>query len=449
MTTTIKHFFAGIRVKILFFSLLSSLIPFMILGFAAWYNYQKQINENVIQYTQQIMSLSADKLDDFLDKLDEFYYAVYSKNTIQVLAEIQEHSLEGVKAKLSLADTISQLRSYYGLSHFIPYITILSYDGQILYQNDLALASDYDFSQAEWFQEFVRSGNSSWIVSPQRLPYHESRFTAPSIDYITYARKIPSDRVNEKPYFFLMEFDSRQIFSLLSSLIEGENSSLFILMDQKPIYELRRQVPSSALSGDAILDKQPYAAPAVETFHGSEYLVNQYFLEHSSLSILCVNNMEELLADVPNLKAFTLSLILVSFFLTLLLTNFFSKMLVKPIQKLKAVTYKVQKGNLDVSVPVLPHDEIGELESASILCFPISVSSSRKNTSIPSEKKKCRFTLSRLRSILIFCIILWKPSAGSLRMKASMKSVKSPYPWRISTDTASPPPTSWCQSEMN
>lgn len=363
--TVINRFFSGIRMKFLVFSLLSSLIPFLILGFVAWYNYQKKINENVMDYTQQIMSLSATKLDDFLDKLDQFYYSVYAKNTPQYLNKIQENSLDGVKAKLSLADTILQLKAYYSLSHVIPYITIVSFDGDILYQNDLAVTTDYNFLQTDWFSQFVSSGNSSWLSSPQRLPYHESGYSDPSTTYMTYARKIPQYSVDDQPYFFLMEFNAEEISTLLSPLIKGEHSNLLILMNETPVYELNSKLNSELFDSDTITkliqDSGSDSVSSIKSLDGTQYLINRYLLEHSSLSILCTNQMSEMMENVPDLKGFTLFLISISFFLTLLAADFSSKRLVRPIQELKTVTYEVRKGNLDVRVPALPQDEIGEL----------------------------------------------------------------------------------------
>ena len=56
--------FTSIRTKLQAFFLISCLVPFIILGFISWYNYQKTINENVLFYKQQVMSLAADKLEN-------------------------------------------------------------------------------------------------------------------------------------------------------------------------------------------------------------------------------------------------------------------------------------------------------------------------------------------------------------------------------------------------
>lgn len=348
--------FSSIRTKLLVFFLISCLIPFAILGFISWYNYQNTINKNAMLYNQQIMALSAAKLEDFLDKLDQFYYAVYNKSFNSNLSLIEESSADGVKALLTVRDTVSQLRSYYSLSHIIPYTSIVAEDGEIIWQNDLALTSDYRFDQADWFLNFRESNKSKYLSPPQRLPYHESRLTNSDSLYMTYAWKIA-----RSPYYFLMEFDSQQISSLLSPLIKGKLDNLLLLADGRPFYSLRNQPLDQNQQSLLLLPEESGETPCLEMIGEKKFLINRYPVSDFSMEIFCMNELSELMKDVPSLKGFTLSLIAITFVLTILLAHFFSKQLVKPIQTLKAVTYEVMQGNLDVPIPPLTNDEIGEL----------------------------------------------------------------------------------------
>lgn len=357
----IKFSFTSIRAKLQTFFLISCLVPFLILGCVSWYNYQKTINENVLLYKQQVMSLTADKLENFLNKLDQFYYAVYAKNLNQNLAKLEERSIEGVKSNLSLAETISQLWSYYGLVHTLSYVSILSLDGKIVYQNDLAMSSDYNFQDAPWFTSFTASKEQSCLTSPRRLPYHDTLFSQPSDSYMGYARKITGYNTTRQQYIFYMEFDSAQIHTMLSPLIEGKSGNLFLFSGSSPIY---------TLNGDQFSNEQIQALYTscntngnshTQNIDGYNYLVNRYPLEGLPFSILCTNSLSEIMEGVPDLKEFMMILIILSFFFTILLARFFSRKLVKPIEDLKAVTYEVMNGSLDVTIPPLPKDETGEL----------------------------------------------------------------------------------------
>lgn len=359
-----RHFsfhFTNIRSKLIVFFVGSFLAPFLILSFSAWHNYQKTINNSSLLYTQEIMSLSATKLDDFFSKLDQFYFAVYSKNLNQTLALMEQNSTTGVRATLSLSDTVSQLRFYYGLAHVIPYISIINSDGEILYQNDLALSSDYNFTSAEWFTDFCHSEESTCLSPAQRLPYHESKYASPSALYMTYARKIPRNGITSQQYYFLVEFDIDHISSLLTPLIKGDDGNLILLSGNLPIYIMKKDMlfdktPDFFLK--SLSDKQ---SSTYVTLNHHHLLLNCYSFRNNSLQILCINDLKELTKDVPTLKNLTLFLSFLCFALAILLANIFASKLVKPIHKLKAVTYEVMQGHLDVTVPELPNDEIGDL----------------------------------------------------------------------------------------
>lgn len=357
----LKLSFIGIRTKLQAFFLVSCLVPFIILGCVSWYNYQKTINENVLLYKQQVMSLTADKLENFLNKLDQFYYAVYSKNLNKNLATLEEHSIEGVKSNLALADTISQLWSYYGLAHTISYISILSSDGNIVYQNDLALTSDYSFHNAAWFASFTASKEQSCLTSPSRLPYHDTRFTQSTDTYMGYARKITGYHTTKQQYIFYVEFNSAQIQTILSPLIGGESGNLFLFSSTSPIYTLNGEQFSAEQIQSLYTSCNSNGDSHTAKVNGGIYLVNRYPLNGSSLSILCTNSLSEIMEGIPDLKEFMLLLIVLSILFTILLARFFSHKLVKPIEDLKAVTYEVMNGNLDVIIPPLPKDETGQL----------------------------------------------------------------------------------------
>lgn len=356
-----KVYFTSLRNRIIAFFLASSFVPFMILGGASWYNYQNTINNNTLSYTQQVMSLTADKLKDFIHKLDQFYFAVYSKNLPSQLSNMELSSAQGVKSRLTLRETLMQLQGFYGLSHTVPYLTIVSDTGNIFYQNDRALTSDYCFLEESWFTEFMDSDDQTSMSHARLLPYHETRYAEKGTQYISYARKIVDYNNTSHNYVFIMDFDSEIITTLLSSLIIGQTGNLFILNGENIVYALdfEQFSPDDVLyfsaasrSNDNHYQKRIGAIP---------YLVTSYPVANTTLSILCINSISEITGNVPDLKSFTLLLIAVSMLLTIVFACIFSKKIVKPIKDLKGVTYEVMKGHLDVQVPPLTHDEIGDL----------------------------------------------------------------------------------------
>lgn len=353
--------FTSLRNRIIAFFLVSSFFPFMILGGASYYNYQTTINDSTLAYTQQVMSLTSDKLEDFTNKLDQFYFALYSKNLPTLLSNMKLSSSVGVKSRLTLRETLIQLQGFYGLSHTVPYFTIVSDNGEIFYQNDRALSSNYQFTAESWFLDFIHSPSQTSMSGARLLPYHDTRYIGEEKQYISYARKIVDYNHTDNNYIFIMDFEADIITSLLSPLIIGQASNLYIMNEENIVYTFNPEQFSPEevleLSGYCYLNDNYF-----QTHIGHvPYLIATYPIVNTTLSILCINSIPEIIGSTPDLKSFTLLLMAASMLLTITLAYMLSKKLVKPIQDLKNVTYEVMKGNLNVQVPPLPHDEIGDL----------------------------------------------------------------------------------------
>lgn len=158
-----------------------------------------------------------------------------------------------------------------------------------------------------------------------------------------------------------MDFEADIITSLLSPLIIGQASNLYIMNEENIVYTFNPEQFSPEevleLSGYCYLNDNYF-----QTHIGHvPYLIATYPIVNTTLSILCINSIPEIIGSTPDLKSFTLLLMAASMLLTITLAYMLSKKLVKPIQDLKNVTYEVMKGNLNVQVPPLPHDEIGDL----------------------------------------------------------------------------------------
>ncbi len=346
-----------IRSRIIVFFMISSFIPFFILSGTSWYHYQATIRDNAFSYTRQMMTQTATGLEEFLNQLDQFYYAVYAQDLPRLLAELDATSTGSVRAHITLNETIIRLWTFYGLSERMPYLSIVSDSGNIIYQNNRAASSDYQFSQSEWFCALVNSGAHSGLSPAGLLPYQKDDGRT----YITYAQKIIDYNTAENNYYFLMDFDTDVVDQLLSTLVTGNTGSLFLLNGNDLIYTIN---PEPFVMEDIIRFQRECRVQDLsyeETIDGVPYFISSYPVSQASLNILCVNSIPDLTAGVPDLKHFTLLLSGISMLLTVLLSCFFSARLVKPIHDLKEVTYEVMRGNLEVTVPPLTHDEIGDL----------------------------------------------------------------------------------------
>ena len=348
----------SIRNKFIGFFLISSFIPFLILGGLSLFNYQKTINSNALSYTKQLMELSASKLDDFFYKWNQYYYSLYTANFPNILPVLGEHTLEGVRAKLSLDQSVSQLQNFYNLPSDL-YVTIAEESGAIVYQNNSALINSYSYQELDWFTAFIQSNDISTLSPPEVLPYHTPSPESPF--YVTYAQKIRSPYASENDFIFLLDFPSAQLDDLLSSLVKGDGSNIFLLQGDRILYTCGDEILSAKALQPILESQSSNVSSMQEQIYGEEYLIHFYPLSSTSLTVLSANPLSSIIADVPDLTLFTLILFLISVSLSVLLACYFSERLMKPIRTLKITTFQVIQGDLNVHIPPLSNDEIGEL----------------------------------------------------------------------------------------
>lgn len=349
--TTIRNKFIG-------FFLISSFFPFLILGGLSLFNYQKTINSNALAYTKQLMELSASKLDDFFYKWNQYYYSIYTANFPKLLPVLGEHTLEGVRAKLSLDQSVLQLQNFYNLPSDL-YVTIAESSGSVVYQNSSALINSYSYQELDWFTTFIQSNDSSTLSPPEILPYHTP--ISESTSYVTYAKKIRSPYSSEDYFIFLLDFPASELDDLLSPLIKGEGSSLFLLQGERILYTCENGSLLAETLQPILKSQSQNASSVQKQLQGKTYLIHFYPLSSTSLTVLSANPLSSIIAEVPNLTLFTLILFFISVALSILLACYFSERLMKPIRTLKTTTFQVIEGNLNVQIPPLSNDEIGEL----------------------------------------------------------------------------------------
>lgn len=339
--------------------LIASFIPFLLLSGLSWYNYQKNINDNTLSYVKQLMSTSAAKSDDFFHKLTRYYYSVYSAGLPSHMPKLGTKSMDEVKAKLSLNQVLAELQIFYNLPPEL-YISIVSESGELLYQNNNVYDMDYSFSASEYFRQFIHSDRTTAVFPSQASPDSRSGSDTGAI-YLSYALKIKTDNVTSQESVFLIDFNASQIDTILNPLMLGEDSCLFLTYGNQVIYSIHNEKFDFGGIRQFLNAQTQQPLFFQQHIENQECLIGTYPLSSTEMSILSVNTLSSVYKDAPDLISFTLILSLLSMLLSLLLACYFSYRLTKPIQVLKRVTNQVSGGNLNVQVPPLTNDEIGEL----------------------------------------------------------------------------------------
>lgn len=353
-----KFHFNTIRNKFVAFFLIASFFPFLLLSGASWYNYQKNINQNTLSYVKQLMSTSTAGLNDFFNKLTNYYYSVYSAQLPNLLPSLGTNSLKEVKAKIALSKLIKELQIFYNLPADL-YVSIISENGEILYQNNSVRTENYLFTDSEPFKEFLHSNRANAVLPSEEFSFHVE--TPADASYISYMQKIKTPDPSGSQYIFLIDFNATELDTLLAPLVLGNDSELYLTYNHEIVYS--KNTDKNILSDMQQILNTDTGEPffVQKKIRNQEYLLAKYTLRSTQLSVMSANALPSIFKDTPNLAVFSLILALTSMLLSFLLARYFSIKLTNPIRILKEKTYEVTNGNLQAHIPPLGNDEIGEL----------------------------------------------------------------------------------------
>ncbi|HHV09471.1 MAG TPA: sensor histidine kinase [Clostridiales bacterium] len=348
----------SIHKKIIICFFISSLVPFIILGGLSYQQYEKRIKSNTKTYYDELMSLVSMRISDFYNQLDQYYFSIYNSNMDKHIGKMEEGSIESIEPRLSLNEAITKLRGYYGLEKTISKVYLVSYEGDVIFQTDYGIGSSLSLKENIFYRNFIDS-EDKYSTS---FPKDNTKAADPkgvNPDNLLYVRKLPGNNYYSGKYTFVVEFSVKSLQSVMSS--SDNHNEWGIFNNDKLILDLNNEI----FSQEEKAELYHRAEAGEEDFQikkdRTEYLITSYYLKIPDWRIISVNEIDELSAGIPKLKTFTIIITLISFLISILLGSIFSSMLVKPIIKLKEITFKVKKGDMEVSFPKLPNDEVGDL----------------------------------------------------------------------------------------
>ena len=353
-----KYFphFKSIRDRLIAYFLISAFVPFLLLSGMSWYNYQKNINNNTLAYVQELLSVSSGQLDDFFYKLKHYYYSMYSTDLLSCLSALEEKSTDGVRAQMQLNEELQELQIFY---NFPPafYVTITDENGHILYHNGTLYSSDRSLRNHEEFDAFADSSRVSDIIPSYALPGNDSDPTF----YLSYIQKISSPGSTDAGYFFIIDFDAAYAASLASSLILDKDSSIYLVRDNDLLYSVGSKTLSYADIQENSLSEIGSSGFITENLSSENYLIGTHQLTGFPLTLISVNRMDAVFSQTPDLSGFTMILSIFSMTISVIFALYFSSKLTRPIHTLQKIANQAAQKNLDVTIPPLTNDEIGEL----------------------------------------------------------------------------------------
>lgn len=326
-------------------------------SFLNYQRYSRQVTEQTIAQTQQIIEQTGSNISIYLNELNRLTLAPYYNDDVLDSLELSPQSpKEQLNASRTIGDFLASVMT-------LPRDEIL----RVYIMNDKNIYSytrtPYEMEDFDSYQESIWYQQALSQTKPIYIPPHlEKAFGSKKIPIFSVVRPIRSKKDNSLLLGVIkVDADYSGIRRICDRVELEKGGALIIINDENQIiYQTSEQISPDFLS---------FLTPSktADTGHfftdsnGSRYIWNHYAIASSGLRIIAINSYEELMRPMKENMQKTILLTFVCVMISIAFFTFFIRKFLSPLTTIVQLMRKVESGDLDVQAPVQTQDEIGYL----------------------------------------------------------------------------------------
>lgn len=309
---------------------------------------EQETNENTVQTIGQVKQ----GLELYITNVQNIIYYL-SKNT-DVTEFLGQGGTGGSETKI-LENRADELMNLYTQVHpEIAGILIVNRNGTYV-SNEMRTITRDSLTLDDWYKISAANDGRTSIIS---RPLGRNILTGYSADSVLSITQAIYDREGKCSGVILVDFKLETIKKVIQDITLGKNGFIFVTSGDgnvlyapvNPIvYRIKTDWLKSA-SGDMT---QMIKSRQYKIIYGSSSLAN--------LKIIGVFSLDELFANVSQIRNYTFLIGGVMSLLALLTSVFFTSSIAKPIRALRSLMKQAEKGDFDIKFVYGSQDEIGQL----------------------------------------------------------------------------------------
>lgn len=343
-----KHF-KSLRTQLLFYFLLLSALPTIIVGLVAFDLTYKNNIDNVINYNSHLISSTANEIDTILERCTQISTLVASENIIQenLRVPLPEDKKERYAKELAVSEALYFINNYAMKDIFGIYV--IGQNGGQYRSNSLSFSSD-DINESQLYSQIVSSEKPLWFYT------HGKSIAATVIDgdYFSVGQRIIDKSTGNVSGIVIVEIKADTLIRIIKASGIIPQGSFSIFDRENPVYSSTNNILD--LRENAIVKKDNiYYTPDNKSYIvESEKLISGWDLI-SSIEMSKIRRESSSIALVIILL--TLSVTIVAIIISLLI----SAKITRPLENLKREMQNVEKGDFTVRLKTNSNNEIGQL----------------------------------------------------------------------------------------
>jgi len=333
----------SIKVRLLFYFLLTSMLPLILVGYIPYYQTKTTVEGQMLELSQSVVNQVNQNINYYMKDMDllndTIYYQITEMNVKRVNLDIEEIRQFIIKQKANrpFIENISVHMENHTIS------TVENIDWNVLLSKD-------------WFNDALNySGESTW-VGPHLNDYISTSQTKGVISLV-----YPFEINNKEKIVILIDMKKEEFEKLFARpdltrlgtlLVIDKFGEIIYSTDESLFRESKNQysLNKAYVSNNVIIEKLK---------ENNHFIYDINFISGWKIAALIPESkINESFSDIKEIVFWLLGIfIVISFVMALLLSN----SIFKPLKKLQRDIMNVEKGNFNLSPNVGSIDEIGKI----------------------------------------------------------------------------------------
>lgn len=358
----------SIKSKFTLIYILLILLPMSVSTGIAYYKSSTALNTQASKYTLLLMKQLNRSINAYVEQMDKISkvpmlsYKEMGNDIQNILNEGDDISeQERINNQYKMRDFFLNLKF---MDKYIANITIYSRNGST-YTFDDSISTSKDYKEEEWYKRTVDAKGNKILLGTHIQKGEES---GPRLVF-SLARQI-NDFYTRKPLgVIIIDADIRVINDICREIDFGKGGSVIIAgEDGNIIFDNQEKNISGRLYGymDKVLKKE--SGEIIQKIDNKNLLITWYTSEFTGWKLIGMIPINEIHRDIISMRYIVFFvLVLLSIFAFIIFFRI-SSSIINPVNKLRSLMKKAEKGDFDVSIKIDSDDEIRQLgESFNIM----------------------------------------------------------------------------------
>jgi two-component system sensor histidine kinase YesM len=332
-------------------------LPLAITGYLTYAGYSSSLERNVGKYQADFVRELTTNIDTYMNELNLLSLLPYqSPDVMRFLAAGKKPGTPLTwEERMALEDLSKRVFTNGRVDVIGLYVYGISGQSYIHRPDGVPDVTDGEYTQEPWYPKAAATGRGIFVGAHEVKSYGESGYQVFSV-----VRKIRSLDNGQDLGYFQLDVEVRAIRNKIDQLSMNNNENVAIVDgDNRVVYRNHDTFELGDLAngnrGTGTMTVNRNGQKELLAFHTSP-LTGWTTIETVPLSVLT--------RDTLAVRNYFIVIGAASFGLAVLLMTLMSVRITRPIGQLRNMMKKLERGDLDVSIPISSRDEVGQLSQS-------------------------------------------------------------------------------------